>query len=216
VVKKEETKSYFERVAPKWDEMRLSFYDEKLRDRVIQRAGIKRRDIVLDAGIGTGFMTIGVAKVVGDLGKVIGVDVSEVMLSKARGNLKREGLVGRVELGVGDLEKLPIDDDSIDRVICNMGLHHCHNPQRAIKEMARVLKAGGKLVISDLEKHDEKWLRSEMADIWLGFDLRKVTNMLRRAGLKGVQVKLARTKCCGISIHGRRAAIGICVAEGRK
>lgn len=216
MVKKEEIKSYFERVAPRWDEMRLSFYDEELRDMVIQRAGVKRGDIVLDAGIGTGFMTIGVAKVVGVLGRVIGVDMSGVMLSKALENLKREGLVGRVGLGVGDLEKLPVDDNLVDGVICNMGLHHCHNPQRAIKEMARVLKAGGKLVISDLEEHDEKWLRSEMADIWLGFNLRRVTNMLRRAGLKGVQVKLARTKCCGVSTCGRRAAIGIFVAEGRK
>lgn len=213
---KEEIKGYFERVAPKWDKMRLSFFDEKLRDMVIKRAGVKKGDIVLDAGIGTGFMTMGAAKLVGELGKVIGIDMSEAMLSEARGNLNLEGLVGRVELIVGDLEKLPIEDNLIDTIICNMGLHHCHNPQRTVKEMARALKAGGRLMISDLEKHNEKWLRSEMTDVWLGFDLKKVSNMFRRAGLKGVQVKLARTKCCGISINGRRVAIGIFVAEGRK
>ncbi len=216
MAKKSEVKGYFERVAPEWDKMRESFFDEKLRDAVIQQADIKSGFTVLDAGTGTGFMAIGAAVAVGKNGKVIGVDLSEAMLAKARENLEHEGLARRVELRVGDLEKLPVEDGAVDAVICNMGLHHCPSPQKAIKEMVRVLKPRGRLVISDLEKHGEKWLRTEMADVWLGFDLKNVENMLRKAGLRGVQVKLARTKCCGMSIGGRRVTIGIFVAEGCK
>jgi len=214
--KKLVVKKYFEKTAEKWDMMRKSFYDEKLRTDVIKTAGIRRGFNVLDVGVGTGFMAMGAARAVGRDGKVIGVDISKAMMARARRNLARQGVAGRVEFRVGDMENLPLENRQVDAVICNMGLHHSPKPQNAINEMVRVLKVGGKLAISDLEEHNEKWLRKEMADVWLGFNLKKMEAMLRKAGLRNVQVKLARTKCCGVSIAGRRAAIGIFIASGRK
>jgi len=82
--------------------------------------------------------------------------------------------------------------------------------------MARVLKNGGRLALADLERHNELWLRREMADRWLGFDLAKVKKWFEEAGLEDVRVELARTKCCGISMRGRKAQIGIFVASGSK
>jgi ubiquinone/menaquinone biosynthesis C-methylase UbiE len=214
--KKKEVKSYFENTATKWDEMRREYYDEQLREIVINRAGIKKGAVVLDIGIGTGFLTLGAAKAVGKAGKVIGVDLSEAMLNKAKENLSKNGLIDRVEFRIGDAENIPLEDDSVDIAIGNMILHHCPDPQRAIMEMARVLRPGGKLVVSDLEEHHEKWLKTEMSDLWLGFNLKKIHKMFTQAKLKNVKVKLARTKCCGVSIAGKKAAIGIFIAEGSK
>lgn len=213
---KREVKGYFEKTATKWDEMRRGYYAEQLRDIVISRAGIKKGAIVLDIGIGTGFLALGAVRAVGKTGKVIGVDISEAMLNKAKENLSKKGLADRVELRIGDAENVPLEDGSVDVTIGNMILHHCPNPQRAIIEMARVLKPGGRLVISDLEEHHEGWLKTEMSDLWLGFNLKKVHKLFAQAKLKNVRVELARTKCCGVSIAGRKVAIGIFVAEGSK
>jgi hypothetical protein len=61
-----------------------------------------------------------------------------------------------------------------------------------------------------------RWLRREMADRWLVFDLAKVKKWFEDAGFENVKVELTRTKCCGISLHGRKAEIGIFVADGSK
>jgi len=196
--------------------MRREYYDEHLRDTIINRAEIKRGTIVLDVGVGTGFLALGAARAVGKTGKVIGVDLSEAMLNKAKENLSKRGLANRVEFRIGDAENVPLEDDSVDVVIGNMILHHCPDPQRAIREMTRVLKPGGKLVVSDLEEHHEAWLKAEMADLWLGFNLEKIHEMFIQANLKNVRVELARTKCCGVSIAGKKVAIGIFVVEGQK
>jgi hypothetical protein len=82
--------------------------------------------------------------------------------------------------------------------------------------MTRILKNGGRIAVADLEKHKEHWLRAEMADRWLGFELAKVRKWFEDAGLEDVKVELARTKCCGISLHGRKAEIGIFVVSGSK
>jgi len=213
---KEAIKKYFRKVAPAWNEVRKGFYDERLRDAIIKGADIKEGDTVLDVACGTGFLTIMAARTVGEAGRVICVDLSEEMLQEARESLTKEGLIHIVELRIGDMLSLPLENNSMDAVICNMGLHHSFDPQLAIKEMVRVLKPKGRLIISDLEEHAEEWLRKEMADIWLGFSLQRIRQMFKKAGLSRVKVKLARTKCCGVSISGKIASIGIFVAEGTK
>jgi hypothetical protein len=82
--------------------------------------------------------------------------------------------------------------------------------------MTRILKQGGRIALADLEKHNEKWLREEMADRRLGFDLSIVKKWFEGAGLEDVTVELARTRCCGISLQGRKAEIGIFIASGSK
>jgi ubiquinone/menaquinone biosynthesis C-methylase UbiE len=138
------------------------------------------------------------------------------MLETARGNLAKLRLLDTVELRTGDAENIPVQDGFADAVVGNMILHHCPRPKRAISEMTRILKNGGRIAVADLEKHKEHWLRAEMADRWLGFELAKVRKWFEDAGLEDVKVELARTKCCGISMHGRKAEIGIFVASGSK
>jgi ubiquinone/menaquinone biosynthesis C-methylase UbiE len=196
--------------------MRGDFFDHTIAESIVKASAVNPEDIVLDVGCGTGFLTQEVATRMQGKGKIVGVDLSPSMLQIAKDNLGKLGLLESVEFRVGDAENLPADDNFADAIVGNMVLHHCPRPKRAISEMARVLKPGGRLAVADLEKHNEKWLRQEMADRWLGFDLTKVREWLEDAGLENVNVELARTKCCGISLHGRKAEIGIFIARGSK
>jgi len=213
---KSRTKRYFAAVASSWDNMREDFFDETVADSIVKASGVKPNSIVLDVGCGTGFLTQRFAELAQDTGKIVGVDLSPSMLKVAADNLARRGLRQSVEFRVGDAEDLPVEDGFADAVVGNMILHHCPRPKQAISEMARVLKQGGRLAVADLEKHDEMWLRKEMADRWLGFELARVKKWFEAAGLEDVRVELARTKCCGISLRGRKAEIGIFIASGTK
>jgi len=213
---KTRARKYFAAVANRWDRMREDFFDETIADAVLEASDVKPDATVVDVGCGTGFLTQQVATRTQGRGRIVGVDLSPSMLQTAKDNLGRLGLVGSVEFRVGDAEDLPVDDVFADAVVGNMILHHCPRPKRAISEMTRVLKQGGKLAVADLEKHNERWLREEMADRWLGFEPSKVKKWLEDTGLEDVKVELARTKCCGISLHGRKAEIGIFIASGSK
>lgn len=209
-------RKYFATVANRWDRMREDFFDETIADAVLEASNVKPDSTVVDVGCGTGFLTQQAATRIQGRGRIVGVDLSPSMLQTAKDNLGRLGLVRSVEFRIGDAEDLPLDDVFADAVVGNMILHHCPRPKRAISEMTRVLKQGGKLAVADLEEHNERWLREEMADRWLGFEPSKVKKWFQDAGLEDVKVKLARTKCCGISLHGRKAEIGIFIASGSK
>jgi len=213
---KTSARKYFARVANRWDRMREDFFDETIADAVLDASGVKPQSTVVDVGCGTGFLTQHVAMRTQSTGKIVGVDLSQSMLQTAKDNMAKLGLLESVEFKVGDAEKLPVDDCFADAVVGNMILHHCPRPRRAISEMTRILKEGGRLAIADLERHSERWLREEMADRWLGFELAKTRKWLEDAGLEDVKVELSRTKCCGISLHGRKVEIGIFIASGSK
>jgi len=210
------TRRYFAAVAGRWDRMREDFFDETIADSIVKASGVKPDSTVVDVGCGTGFLTRRFAELAQNTGKIVGVDLSPSMLQVARDNLAKRGLPQSVDLRVGDAEDLPVEDGFADAVVGNMILHHCPRPKQAISEMARVLKQGGRLAVADLEKHNERWLRKEMADRWLGFKLAKVKEWLEHAGLEDAKVELARTRCCGVSLHGRKAEIGIFIASGTK
>ena len=209
-------RKYFAAVASRWDRMREDFFDETVADSILKASGVKPGNTVVDVGCGTGFLTRQAVMQMQGKGRVVGVDLSPSMLEKAEDNLSKLASHGSAEFRVGDAESIPVQDDFADAVVGNMILHHCAKPKQAVMEMTRILKEGGRVAVADLEKHNERWLREEMADRWLGFDLAKVKKWFQDAGLESVKVKLARTKCCGISLHGRKAEIGIFVASGSK
>jgi ubiquinone/menaquinone biosynthesis C-methylase UbiE len=213
---KARARKYFAAVASRWDRMREGFFDETVANSIMKASDVRPGITVVDVGCGTGFLTRQAAMQMQGKGRLVGVDLSSSMLEKAKENLNRLALLASVEFRVCDAEKIPVQDDFADAVVGNMILHHCSRPKRAISEMTRIAKDGGRIAIADLEKHDERWLREEMADRWLGFDLAKVKKWLEDAGLDNVKVQLARTKCCGISLRGRKAEIGIFVASGSK
>jgi ubiquinone/menaquinone biosynthesis C-methylase UbiE len=98
-----------------------------------------------------------------------------------------------------------------------MVLHHAPDPAAAIAEMARIVKPGGRLVITDCDRHDHEWMRTEMADVWLGFDRADVRRWFEAAGLDQVAVNNTGQNCCATCAAGDdRAAISVFVAGGSR
>jgi ubiquinone/menaquinone biosynthesis C-methylase UbiE len=130
---------------------------------------------------------------------------------------KKYGSVRAVDFRKGEAENLPVDDEIADCVFANMLLHHAENPDVAIAEMARVLKKGGILIVTDLDEHGFNFLREEQHDRWLGFKREDIRRWLKQAGLKQVRVDCADEDCCTQSAScGEEAKVSIFIATGRK
>ncbi len=205
------SKEYFDEVAQQWDNMQQSFFSEDIREKAFSVAGVKKGMIAADIGAGSGFITEGL---IGKGLKVIAVDQSEAMLAEMR---KKFSGAERIEYRLGEAEKLPIPDEAVDYVFANMYIHHVESPQEAIKEMVRILKPGGELVITDMDEHEFKFLKEEHYDRWMGFKREDVRRWFEEAGLKNVIVDCIDENCsCRSNCGDESASISIFVASGEK
>jgi len=174
-----DVQEFFERVASDWDAMRLSYYDGRVIEKMAEVSGTDGTMTVADVGTGTGFVAAGIAPRVG---RVLAVDNSPAMLDVARNNLAELGN-SNVELLQGDMMALPLKDASVEAAFANMVLHHAEDPRAMLREMARVVKAGGVVTITDEVEHPYGWMREEHADIWLGFGRGQMEDFFAAAGL---------------------------------
>lgn len=196
----QEVRAYFEGVARQWDRLRQDYYGVEVIEKALKAAGLSpsatgseaekaeqsqasKATLLVDVGCGTGFLTAGIAPYAQ---KVIGIDDSGGMLQVARENLQKLGL-DNVELREGGVSALPVEDGQAEAVFANMVLHHAPDPARMLGEMARIARQGGRVVITDLDRHNHEWFREEMADRWLGFTREELHSYMEEAGLSNIK-----------------------------
>ncbi len=177
---------YFASHAATWDKVRAMHIAENHVEHAIRVAiGIAPLDAVLDVGTGTGRMLELVAP---QASRALGIDQSPSMLSVARDRLDRAGL-RNVQLRQGDMFALPVERNAFDLAILHQVLHYLDDPSRALREVARTLRPGGRLLVVDFAPHAEETLRADHAHRRLGFSQEEIAGFMADAGL---DVTLAR------------------------
>ncbi len=132
--------------------------------------------VVGDLGCGTGSLSLSLAP---HVAQVRAIDGAPAMLDTARTRLQSQA---NVTVSEGSLEQLPLDDASLDVAVLMLVLHHVAEPSRVLKEARRVLRAGGRLLITDMCAHEREEYRAQMGHVWLGFDERSLRGWLSKAG----------------------------------
>jgi ubiquinone/menaquinone biosynthesis C-methylase UbiE len=154
---------------------------------------LKEGEVVLDLGSGAGFDAFLAAGKVGRTGRVIGVDMTPEMIKKAKKNA-REGNYKNVEFKFGEIENLPVEDNSIDVIISNCVINLSPDKKSVFKEAFRVLKSGGRLMVSDLvlEKELPKAVKESIeayVGCLAGASLKKdYLNFIEGAGFEKVEI----------------------------
>lgn len=176
----ERAQAYFSRNAAEWDELRrLHAADDDVDAAIVDLLGGRSIDALLDLGTGTGRI---LELLSGLYRRAIGVDASRDMLAVARANLDRAG-ISKASVRHGDILNLPFDGQDFDLVTIHQVLHFFDEPEFAVREAARMLRPGGRLMIIDLAPHALDYLREDHAHVRLGFSHQFLSETLMRAGL---------------------------------
>ena len=173
-------RAFFERLAPHWDRVRsLHAQEDVVEAAILEAVGHKPARSLLDLGTGTGRMLQLIAP---RANRAVGLDASHAMLSVARANLEKAGLT-RVELRQADIYAPPFARGTFDLVVVHQVLHYLEDPARALREAARLLGPGGRLLVVDFAPHNLEFLRERQAHRRLGFAQEQVASWLTEAGL---------------------------------
>ncbi len=170
------TTRFFDAISKNWELLKQDIIGEiDLNEKILKAIPVS--DTIVDLGCGTGDL-LPLLKIKSD--QVIGVEKSFKMLEEARKHyeLDRDG----IDIRIGELEHLPLRDEEADIALTNLVLHHLSEPKKAIKEVHRILKPEGSLIIIDLLLHQEESMRLKYGDFWLGFSMDILENWLKESG----------------------------------
>jgi ArsR family transcriptional regulator len=178
--------TYFQQHAADWDRIRTLYVSDTAVEAAVAAAlsGASFK-LFVDLGTGTGRML----EVLADrYERGLGFDVNQSMLAYARSKLNTSGLA-RAEVRHGDIYNLALPDGVADGIVIHQVLHYLSEPAHAVREAARILAPGGRLLIVDFAPHDVESLRDEHAHERLGFEQEHVSAWLTEAGLNGIEVR---------------------------
>jgi demethylmenaquinone methyltransferase/2-methoxy-6-polyprenyl-1,4-benzoquinol methylase/ArsR family transcriptional regulator len=179
--------AYFAERAADWDTIRALHAPESRVEAAIRTMiGDKPIRAVLDLGTGTGRM-LEIAAPLAE--RAVGIDQSPAMLALARSHIHQSGL-RNAQLRQGDIYAPPTERDGYDLVIVHQVLHFLDDPARALREAARALRPGGRLLVVDFAAHGEEFLREQFAHRRLGFASEEIEAFLTEAGLTPVETRL--------------------------
>jgi len=181
--RKARTRDYFEAHASEWEELReqIPAIDKCM---PMIKESIADKAALLDLGCGTGVL---LKELLPRSGKTIGIDSSAAMVREAKRGLQSKS--SSVEFHVCEIEDLPLGDQSIDCAVSHMVFHHLADPADALIEIARVLKSGAKLLLSELAPHENPDLQRELANLWAGFDPEEFQRWVKQAGFENIDFK---------------------------
>lgn len=174
--RRDRSRDFFSATADRWDSIRAELYG--IRADLLPLFGLLDPGwTVADLGAGTGVLAAAVAPFVE---RVVVVDRSPEMLAAAR---ERMPSSGTVEFHEGEVEQLPLADETVDVAVLSLVLHHLPDPARVLAEARRILKPGGRLVLVDIREHDRAELTEEMGHQWPGFTSAQLHAWLQAADL---------------------------------
>ncbi len=171
---------YFAAHADEWNDIRARHIPEaRVEDAIREALGDAPIRRLLDLGAGAGRMLELFAP---RAEEAMGFDLASALLAVARGRLE-ESVARNVQLRQGDIYALPVERNSCDVAILHQVLHYLDDPGRALREAARALAPGGRLIVVDFAPHDEEALREKHAHRRLGFSAQEISDLLAQAGL---------------------------------
>ncbi|HEY0970675.1 MAG TPA: metalloregulator ArsR/SmtB family transcription factor [Gemmatimonadales bacterium] len=169
------SEEFFASAAGRWDALREELFGRGA-DLQALLGLLDEEWVVGDLGCGTGQLSEALAPFVS---RVVAVDSSRQMRAAARRRLQG---MENVELRAGSLERLPVDDGSLDAAVLSLVLHHLPDPPAALTEARRALRPDGRLLVVDMTPHDREEYRAEMGHAWLGFSEETLGGWLSEAG----------------------------------
>jgi len=172
-----QSQAFFSSAAGQWDRLRQEMFGERF-DLLGLAALLDDDWVVGDLGCGTGQIAATLAPFVR---QVVAVESSRAMLAAAR---RRLGELANVDLRRGDLEALPLDDGALDAAVICLVLHHLPDPGAVLREAARALRPGGRLLVIDMARHGREEYRQQMGHVWLGFEPSQLDPWLAEAGFE--------------------------------
>lgn len=185
--REEAAREFFDRHAEQFREQQelialFDQYAESVKDLLLQTNPHKRQS-ALEIGPGEGAFL----STLSDLfEQVTAIDISKEMLEQAAALREQQGL-NNVTLLQADTEDAVKQGILVDRIVCNMVLHHVPSPADVFEDCARLLKPGGALIVADLCRHDQDWAKQSCGDLWLGFDPKELTDWAHDAGLDSTE-----------------------------